>query len=296
MKYYIYDCKIFGIPYIMAIVYNYGDIGIYKLFCERDRVMNYSKHYLTNVIFRIDYVAEEEGIREKLDPSVRNACLQYFPIQENTIVENKNVTVNPSMESEETIISVEKFTEWNFWGRNREKRLLITKNSMLVDFNQYMSFENFKEEFLVACEALKCSYPNIKINRIGLRYIDQIRFMDTSDIKSWKSYWNHFLSSDLVSGLHFPDNDKAISRHMTSVEMNYGDYMLRFQYGIFNTDYPAPNKKKEFILDTDVYSVGIFELDEIEKQMDSFHEKSQVWFEKSIKEPLRAKMGGKQDE
>lgn len=99
-----------------------------------------------------------------------------------------------------------------------------------------------------------------------------------------------------MSGLDFPDEKDLIARNMSSLEMNYGDCMLHFQYGMFNTDYPAPNKKKAFILDTDVYSVGLFSVEETEKLMNQFHDKAKEWFEKSIKEALRTKMGRVKDE
>ena len=83
---------------------------------------------------------------------------------------------------------------------------------------------------------------------------------------------------------------------MASIEMNYTDCMLRFQYGIFNSDYPAPNKKREFILDTDVYSVGLYTMEEIADQIDAFHDRAKNWFEQSIKQPLRIKMGVITDE
>ncbi len=254
--------------------------------------MEYANHFLTNVIFRIDFVSEKEELKNNLDRGIKEACVKKFPIQESIEIEQKEVQVQQSEDGGKTITqSTEKTTEWHFWGKNREKKLVITKNSMFIDFTKYKSFIEFKADFNVACKALQEVYPDININRIGLRYIDQIKINDMSTVKTWKTYWNKYISSELVNALQFPDEDKAISRHMTSVEMNYGECMLRFQYGMFNNDYPAPNKRKEFVIDTDVYSLGLFEMGEVEDQMDLFHEKAEAWFEKSIKEALRKKMG-----
>ena len=72
--------------------------------------------------------------------------------------------------------------------------------------------------------------------------------------------------------------------------MNYGDFMLRFQYGISNPDYPAPNKKQIFILDTDVYSVGLYSIADVTDVVNQYHEVAKDWFERAIKDNLRKKM------
>ena len=78
---------------------------------------------------------------------------------------------------------------------------------------------------------------------------------------------------------------------MNLIETDYGDFNVRFQYGIFNSDYPAINKKKVFVLDTDVYATGIFEYDECDQYIINFHQKAKNYFEKSIRESLKIIMG-----
>ena len=165
---------------------------------------------------------------------------------------------------------------------------------MFIDYKRYSSFEVLNKEFFAILTALISNYSQIRINRVGLRYIDKILLPGTKlSNKSWHSYWSKYISEYLIRGLSFPDDCSKISRHLNSIEMNYGGYQLRFQYGIFNEDYPAPNKKNGFILDTDVYSVGLLEIEDIKSDIDMFHQRAVEWFEKAIKKPLKEIMNEK---
>lgn len=254
--------------------------------------MIYKNHYLTSVILRVDFASPEETLKQALSAKVKNTCVKYFPIFEDRKVEERQVLVNNKPSAKNTIISTEEMSEWYFFGKEREKRLCITHSYMFVDFKEYKTFAEFKAQFFEVLDELITAYPTININRVGLRYIDQIELPTEKRIKkNWGSYWSRYLNTSLLQGLLFADNDAAITRHMSSLEMNYGEHMLRFQYGIYNEDYPAPNKKNKYILDTDIYSLGLFSVDEVKESVDSYHQQAKDWFEKSIKVPLREKMG-----
>lgn len=253
--------------------------------------MTYQNHYLTDVIFRIDFVSPIESIQKDLDADMRNVSAKYFPIPEPRTIEKKEVLVTDQPDKKDVVIKTQKIIEWHFWGKDREKELVIASNCVFVDFKAYHSFTDFKNEFFEIFEALQKAYPDIRPNRMGLRYIDQIDLLsDKSTRKNWGSYWTKYINSDLLRGLFFADDDKAITRYMNSIEMNYGTCMLRFQYGIHNQDYPAPNKKQIFILDTDIYSSGLFTNEDANNAIDDYHTRAKDWFERSIKTALREKM------
>ncbi len=56
---------------------------------------------------------------------------------------------------------------------------------------------------------------------------------------------------------------------------------------MYNPDYPAPIKKKRFTLDLDAYYQGFHDKDEIQKNLDKYHDKIQELFELSITEKFR---------
>lgn len=252
----------------------------------------YKDHFLTNVILRIDFVSSEDQLKQELNPNVKATCIKHFPILEERKVEIQEVQINNNQDGNNTIINQESSFEWHFFGKNREKELAITSKCIFVDFKDYSNFTDFKSQFMEVLKHLIDVYPSIKLNRIGLRYIDQIALsLDKIVQKDWLSYWKKYISAPLLQGLSFPEENDFIARYMSIIEMNYGDHMLKFQYGIHNEDYPAPNKKPVFILDTDIFSVGLYNTEDLDKLLNIFHEKAKKWFEKSIKSELRKKMG-----
>lgn len=253
--------------------------------------MAYKNHYLKNVILRVDFVSPEEMLKQSLLPEVKNICVKHFPIFEELKIETHQVQISREGSTVKNDVCLEKISEWHFFGKDRNNELVITHSNMFVNFKEYESFADFKSQFFMILDKLVKAYPNIKINRVGLRYIDQIELASDKKVrKSWRNYWNKYLNTHLLQGLLFADNDMAITRHMSTLEMNYGDHMLRFQYGIYNEDYPAPNKKNSFVLDTDIYAHGLFSTDEVKDSVDVYHQQAKNWFEKSIKAPLRNKM------
>lgn len=251
--------------------------------------MPYNNHFLTNVILRADFVFSEEELKHSISDKVKNLCVEMLPIFEERIINAQQLMVNGSMNFSNTIISNEKISEWHFLSGDRDKEICITNNSIYANFTKYTTYSELKEIFTSVFITLISEYPKVKINRIGLRYIDQIELpLEKKKRTNWKAYWNKYINTDLLNGLNFIVNDDDfLSRNMSSIEMNYTDYMLHFQYGIFNPDYPAANKKNLFIIDTDVYSTGLISSDEVENKIDEFHKQAKIWFENSIKDNLR---------
>lgn len=262
--------------------------------------MTYNHNYLTDVILRVDFVKSEETIKKELNIKVLEKCLESFPIKDIKEKEQKHVVVVDNPENPElstTTIKTEKVFEWHFFGRNREKELTITNNCFIISLKQYVSFVELENEFLSIFSIFCENYPETKINRVGLRYVDQLINIDENPVReSWNSYWSKYIDSKLLQGLSFCNCDKNISRYLNMIELNYGESMLRFQYGIFNKDYPAVNKQYSFLLDTDVYAQGVFEIHDLKLKLSEFHSKAKDIFEEAITDELRKKMEIKTDE
>lgn len=67
--------------------------------------------------------------------------------------------------------------------------------------------------------------------------------------------------------------------------------IMQFQYGMYNTDFPAPIKNKLYILDIDAYTQGLLTFDDIQSRLDKFHDAIEDLFEKVITNELRKVMG-----
>ena len=257
--------------------------------------MRYAHHFLSDVILRVDFVSSEDSLKQAISSEVKNVCVKHFAIPEDRQIETRQVIVTNNPGAQETIINKEQFYEWHFFDTKKEKELCITNSCMFTKVGRYYSFDDLKQPFFEILETLMQAYPTIKFNRVGLRYVNQINFQtEKRTQKDWYKYWGKYISDPLIRGLSFPDEAKNISRNMNSIEMNYGEYMLRFQYGIFNPDYPAPIKKNTFVLDTDVYATGLIEAEDVKPYANRFHEQVINWFEKAIKAALREKMGAEE--
>ena len=165
---------------------------------------------------------------------------------------------------------------------NREKQLKIAPEFMYIEYSKYELYDKLHDDFFSVLDALYDAYPELHVKRLGLRYIDNIEIPNENPFD-----WNNYLRPELYSILNLADDKKTISRAFHVLEFNYGDYLLRFQFGMFNPDHPAPIKKKSYILDHDMYIMKILEKSEIEKTLNLFHDKAITSFEEVIKDDLR---------
>ena len=77
---------------------------------------------------------------------------------------------------------------------------------------------------------------------------------------------------------------------MNLSEFSFDHSLLRFQYGMFNSEYPNPIAKKKFILDYDLYTNEEIDIDSIKDEVHSYNDKITECFENSIGDKLRTLM------
>ncbi len=250
-------------------------------------VKMYKSNFLSEVILRVDFAQELTSLDDGIRTEVHQVCLKNFPVQSKKISTENYINISQDKQLETKVINK---PEWHYVDINNEKEIIISQNCFLILYKKYINFNNAYNEFIEILKPLLSCY-NVKINRIGLRYVDTIKIDIGSTFKDWRTYWKKYIASDLVYSLNFNNCSENLARCFNSIETNYSTHMLRFQYGIYNEDYPAKNKKPYFILDTDVYSMGLFEFNDIKEDLKAFHTKAKDWFESSITPLLRSKMG-----
>lgn len=244
-------------------------------------VAKYKKNYLKQVIVRTDFLNPIHSLNEGLPNEISSVIKDFFPIAEPREVLALDFQISPEVSDKKQT----KLMEWNFHGKERDKRLSISEKNMYISFNSYKSFEDLTTIFIKIVDSLFNTFKEMQITRLGLRYTNSINITDT-DVFGWKSY----LNKDLLSAFNIPDDKTKIARIFHTLELNYGNFNLRFQYGMPNPDFPSPIKKKIFILDYDAYYEGFLKKEEIIENLPIFHSEIQKFFEKSITEKLRKKM------
>jgi uncharacterized protein (TIGR04255 family) len=168
---------------------------------------------------------------------------------------------------------------------DKQKTLVVSKYNVNISYKKYDSFDVLEQDFLPIVEELFSTYGDLEGKRLGLRYINEITLSENNILD-----WTNYLDEKLLTSLKFPQNPSKICRAFNNLELNYGDLIIKFQYGMRNADYPAPLRKKSFVLDYDAYYQGPQNLVDINHNIGIFHEAIQQLFEQSISNELRSLM------
>ncbi len=246
----------------------------------------YKKNFLTNVIVRVDFPNPLKI--ESLPPDLTKVVLKYFPISEpKKLIEiSSEFKVVPKTKIE--IETGEEMMEWNYYGKNREKKLVLRKSFLSITYiKSYKRHDDLKSEFFSIINELFKVFSDIQINRLGLRYVNEISFDETKFFD-----WEKYLNKDLLSIFNIARNKDTIARGFNNLVLNYENMILNFHYGMHNPDFPAPIRKKIFILDYDAYYEGLQDLKDIKSNLFTFHEEIKKIFEENIEDGLRDAMYG----
>lgn len=249
-------------------------------------VKKYSTSFLKEVIVRLDYSYPLIKLSKALPQKIRDKVSQSFPISEpkEFIARELEITKNATKEK------IVEGTDWFFHSIDRQKTLIIARDNVNITYKKYDSFDVLKEDFLPIVTELFSVYDDFQGKRLGLRYINEITLSESNVFD-----WTNYLNESLLNNLSFPEDATKVCRVFTKLELNEGDVIVRFQYGMFNPDYPAPIQKKSFILDYDAYHRGALNLEDISPKLDKFNATVKTIFERSIKDGLRNLMGVQND-
>jgi uncharacterized protein (TIGR04255 family) len=242
----------------------------------------YKRNYLSEVVARIDLLNPIEGITTALPKELSKRIKKNFPIAEprKTTIQELQISLGEGVTSKET-----ETTQWDFHGKNRDKRLTIVPNAIFVRYTSYESFESLKSDFLDIVAVFFERFKDMQGTRSGLRYVNNIVLDEGKPL-----VWDEYLNDKLLGLFQFHPNPEYLARVFHNMEFNFGDSNLRFQFGMYNPDYPAVIRRKAFVLDFDAYYQGIQDQEEIFANFDKFHENIQGTFEMSITETFRRKL------
>lgn len=244
----------------------------------------YQRSFLKEVIIRLDFSAPIAKFGNQLAPRISKAALARFPI-----VEPKKAIAQELLLSGSSIERREQhFTEWNFFGREREKQLQIGQPAIWISYNRYMSFEELKSDFVSVLEAVLAEDKEAAGRRIGLRYINHICPDDAGTFD-----WSRYIDKGLL-GLFDRFRDPGhVTRLFSVAEFKHDNIRLKFQFGAPNPDFPALIKRPLFILDLDGYIDELQEINQISPKIDRIHLHIQELFEESITNDLREAMNAR---
>lgn len=253
-----------------------------------DQVKSYKTNFITNAIFKVDFPEidlDTSDIPNKLQNTLKNK----FPTVHKLKTGNLDVKVK-GVDQVTTQLNEKILLEFkNRNNKDKFNKVIISPNYVSLEYESYNCFKEFYKDIKFVFDAFLEAYPIEKIKRIGLRYINQITLDSGNPFD-----WDNLINKNLLYVHKFAENSKDIDilRSMHILELEEDDHQLRFQFGLYNSEYPNPIARREFVLDYDCYidnEMESFKLFEDSKRCNAIIYK---WFEKSIGENLREIMRG----
>ncbi|MBI3044906.1 MAG: TIGR04255 family protein [Betaproteobacteria bacterium] len=245
----------------------------------------YERPFLKEVIVRVDFVVPIQSIAKELPPKIANELSKQFPISEP----HKAIAQELQVSDDEVHHARKEVMEWIFFGKEREKRLVITSETFFISYSTYNTYEDMVRDFTLVADELFKAFPDVRSRRLGLRYINNIEVQDKN---KHPLMWDDLINPQLL-GLFGAFDPATLIRLFHFVEFKHDDVRLKFQFGIPNPDYPALIRKPLFILDFDASVTASQDRGEINSNIERCHALIQERFESSISDRLRELMHAK---
>jgi len=243
-------------------------------------VKKYRTTFLAKVIVRMDYSYPITQLTKTLPNQLKT--IPQFPLSEPKDFIGTEFLISKGVIKEKATEG----TTWFFHSIDRQNTVAIERDNFNISYKAFDSFDVLKQDSLHIAKVLFEVHKDFQGKRLGLRYINEIK-LDENTVLDWSEY----IDGKLLTQLEFPENPSLICRAFNDLELNCGDFILKFQYGIRNPDFPARIQRKNFILDYDAYSLGLQNLEDIAQNLDKLNEAIHQVFEQSICDGLRRKMG-----
>ncbi len=250
----------------------------------------YRNHFITQVVVRADFAA---GTVPLVQPDEQIlAALEAFPVRNRLNRTKSEVHVQKTPRGPVKDTRTMNYIENNFWTEDKTRRVALCSEYMFLEERSYEEYASLRDTFLDVLDAMAAQYPDMKLRRLGMRYINEIKLPEAdAGTGLGADFWEQYINPLLLGGLRFAANDGALARHMCSTELNYGTDRATVRYGIFNGEYPRPNRRREFIIDVDAYCQTELPAAAAAGKLGEFHTAALSVFEAAITDALRARMG-----
>lgn len=252
--------------------------------------MRYRKNYLTKAIFqvRFDPILKLEQVPPA---SFQERIKEQFP----RLKEGRELLIGGPVSPKDGTADVQVQSvrnRWTFSPPDAVKALAVSAEQFSLEYDRYDSMEVMRADFQYLWGAFLAEYQLAVLNRVGLRYINEIRLASGS-----ATDWRGWISAPVIAGVLGVPTPQGVqlSRSMSLVFWEGEDYRIRFQYGVHNSDFPNPVVKREFILDYDCFSTSPLDVSQVENCLRTYNEMIDALFEQHIGDELRKDMGPVKD-
>lgn len=193
-------------------------------------------------------------------------------------------------------------------NRNRTCSAILMNESAALETSSYERFEEWSALIQSLLQALDGAAPIPSVQRLGLRYIDEIH-VDGFE-SATPADWSRYIAQDLLApAAHY--SDLTASNYRATIHLHASDHeAVKLGFGVFAdpvVDPHGPLRIKEsphgeyFLMDLDSSwsapegEFPAFDLETVMQQIESLHLPIREIFEASITEELRQEMRGGTD-
>ncbi len=251
----------------------------------------YAADFITQVVLRADFVSGTAPVAGQLGEGVL-AALADFPERSRANRTKTEVRVQKTPRGPVRDTRTINYIEHNFWTEGKRLRAAVSSEYIFLARQGYAGYAELRDAFLELMEAMAGEYPAVRIRRLGMRYINEIKLPEADAGPGLgAAFWERYVNPLLLGGLRFAANDGALARHMCTTELNYGTDRATIRYGIFNNEYPKPNRRRAFILDVDAYCQTELNPVGLGQRLDDYHTAACQVFEAAVTDALRDRMG-----
>lgn len=244
--------------------------------------MKYAKNNLNEVIFHLKFSPLSKLYTNKKDAvsEFQKYVEKEFP--EISFEKKKKIKYNVDSSGKfEEYQSDEEYLTWTFSNDEKEIRLNAKEAILIQNGEIYRGFEDYMKDVNLIIKGLE-KYDLKSVKSIGLRYINQIKISDETEIEK---YFNPDLH---LNAEEFKKEEFVES--ITKTDLLIEEYDFIFKYGRFNPDYPSRSSKKDVILDYDCILDYDEELEYVSVNLGKMHKIILDRFENDIKDKLRDEM------
>ncbi len=179
---------------------------------------------------------------------------------------------------------------WRFSSRDLNWSVVVSESAITLESRNYHSMNDFLERFRMVLEAGKEHLGIADRLRLGLRYINEIRYPGADSIADWRTLLNAafvgFDASELLNG--------QVDRTIQEIQVNRPDGLLAIRHGLLSGALIAPLAQEQsasgqfYMIDLDYYDVTEYDLDipAIEEQLQEYNDVMYRFFRWTLEEKL----------
>lgn len=255
-------------------------------------VEHYSKNFINEVILKMDFF-HSINVEDFIDEFFENIN-EKFKFKD--IKSDPQISINITNQ-EGKINTTFQPSAWYFFQtedvNDSPYVIEVTKDYILVDFRanikKYERFEIFGEYIDILINSLSI-FKIDSVKSMGLRYINTISCNEGNPL-----IWGNIISEKLLLTDLLKTYDSP-SRLMHNFLFEKNDFRINFTFGIFNTEFPNPIARKEYILDFDCLCYDDLNIYEVKDTVEDMHSTIYELFDENITDSFKNYLRSEDDD